>query len=329
MKIIFVGVFYYGGPVRHLYRIFEIYKALAKVFQMVGIDVKYFTKQNELLPFQDILTEEQFEKALPECDLLFMWNGGLGEEKEISEKCRKQGTPVYYMELGWLPQKGTFYFDRKGVNYESSIRDWEHVSINDEQRKEMVARLTYYHNFLAKNTSIAIEKDFVFVPFQAEADSQIINYSKRIKKMQQLVDYVCAFISDKVIFKTHPKDDPGEIKFPGRCRAYCGGTTHDFLPKCKYVVTINSTVGVEALSYNKPVINLGDAFYESRKMTYKVTNDEEFKNAIKWANEGKVAVGVIEAFLYYIFKRQWYSVDLNNPKKILRLIEDITNGDIN
>ena len=324
MKIIFIGVFYYGGPVRHLYRIFEIYKALAKVFKMVGIDVKYFTKQNELLPLQDTLTEEQFEKALPGCDLLFMWNGGLGKEKEISEKCRKQGTPVYYMELGWLPQRGTFYFDREGVNYESSTRDWECRPINGEQRKEVVAKLAYYHNFLVKKTGITIEKDFVFVPFQVESDSQIVRHSKRIKKMQQLVDYVCAFIPDKVIFKIHPKDNPGEIKFPTRCKLYRTGTTHDFLPKCKYVVTINSTVGVEGLSYNKPVINLGDAFYESRKMTYKVTNDEEFKNAIKWASEGKVAVGIIGAFLYYLFSRQWYSADLDNPKKILGLIENIT-----
>lgn len=333
MKIIFVGVFYYEGPVRHLYRIFEIYKALAKIFQAVGIEVKYFSKQNELLPLQDTLTEEAFKKELPECDLLFMWNGELGKEMEIAEKCRRQGTPVYFMELGWLPQCGTFYFDRKGVNYNSTLKDWQYGAINEGQELILRAMLSYYHNFLARKTIGTleeIEKDYAFVPFQVENDTQIINHSHRFKKMQELVDYVFAYVpaQNKIIFKTHPKDtNLGEIKLPARCKLYNCGTTHDFLPRCKYVITINSTVGIEALTYYKPVINLGDAFYEGRKMTYKVDSDEDIKNAVKWAEEGKASVEIIDAFLYYLFERQWYSADLNNAQKILGLIEGLTEAE--
>lgn len=315
--------------VRHLYRIFEIYKALAKVFKISGIDVKFFSKQNEILPLQDTLTEKQFEEQLPNCDLLFMWNGQLGKEIEISNKCQKLGIPIYYMELGWLPQRGTFYFDRKGVNFESSLRDWEYIPLKDKEKKrELNTKLAYYHKIIAKKTSIK-EKDFVFVPFQVENDSQIIKHSDKIKTMQQLVDYVCAFVKDKIIFKTHPKQDVGEIKIPERCKLYKTGTTHDFLPDCKYMITINSTVGVEALTYYKPIINLGDAFYENRKMTYKAINDERFKMAIEWAKKGKAANGIIAAFLYYLFNRQWADIDLDNPNKILTLIENLTNRSIN
>ena len=324
MKIIFVGVFYYEGPVRHLSPIFEIYKSLARTFKAVGINVKYFTKQNEILPLQETLTEEQFNKELPGADLVFMWNGGLGKEKEISTYCKNNGIPVYYMELGWLPQRGTFYFDRKGVNYESSLTDWKYKEITQQQKQEIAVKRAFYHQHHAQTTNIAIaDKDFVFVPFQVESDSQIINFS-RIKKMQQLVDYVCSFVQGKIIFKAHPKDDPGEIKIPDRCKLYKTGTTHDFLPKCKYAITINSTVGVEALTYNKLVITLGGAFYEERGLTHKATDDESFRAGIAWAETNKPALGIIEAFLHYLFEKQWYRAYLEEPKRVLQLIEDIT-----
>jgi len=326
MKIIMVGVFYFKSQVRYLYTIFKIYKALAKVFSATGIEVKYFTKQNEILPLQDTLTEAEFNKQLPECDLLFMWNGGLSPEKILAEKCIKMGIPIYFMELGWFPQRGTFYFDRKGVNYGSSMVDWKHKGITSEQLDWLRPKIQGYHKKIDK-TSIVAPKDFVFVPFQVENDSQIINYSPRFKKMQQLVDYVCRFVPGKIIFKTHPKGDVSDIKVPDRCELCKVGAIGDFLPHCKYVVTINSTVGVEALTFNKPVINLGGAFYEARGLTYRVTNDAEFKDGVEWANKGKVAIGVISAFLHYLFKRQWHSGDLNNPEKILGLIEDLTEKD--
>ena len=322
MRCIFIGVHYYQGPVRHLYAIFEIYKALAKIFRTVGIDVKYFTKQNQVLPLQDTISEEQFYKALPEADLVFMWNGSLGQEKDISKTCKDNGIPVYYMELGWLPQAGTFYFDRKGVNYESSLTDWKPVELTQWQKQEANIKIAYYHQAHAKVTGIK-ETDFVFAPFQVESDSQIINHS-RIKTMQAFVDYVCAMVPGKIIFKTHPKDDPGEIKHPPRCKLYKTGTTHDFLPDCKYVVTINSTVGVEALTYYKPVITLGGAFYAGRGLTYMGQDDESFRQGVAWAEQGRAAVGIIEAFLFHLFQEQWYRAYLDDPKKVLGLVERIT-----
>ena len=74
MRVVFVGVFYYGGPVRNLYNIFEKYKKIARCFETVGINCYYFTKQNEILPGSKTLTEEQFYSMLPGTDLLFMWN---------------------------------------------------------------------------------------------------------------------------------------------------------------------------------------------------------------------------------------------------------------
>jgi len=323
MKVVFCGVFYYGGPVRHLYGIFETYKAIAKVFEAVGIDCRYFSKQSEILPKDKTLSEEAFYEMLPDVDLLFMWNGQLGKEIMIAEKCRQQGTPVYFMELGWLPQTETFYFDRKGVNYGSTLTDWQYKEISEQDQVFTRSNLAFYHQHVARFTGIK-EEDFVFVPFQVELDSQIIKYSRRIKKMQQLIDCAVEHVPGRIIFKMHPKDNPGELKFPARCKVYDKGTTHDFLSQCKYVVTINSTVGVEALSYNKPVITLGQTFYGGNGLTYNVTGDIEMAKAVEWAEKGRVAIGRIQAFLCYLFKRQWHKAELNNPEKVMTLIEGLT-----
>jgi len=323
MKVIFIGVFYYSGPVRNLFNIFQKYKKIARIFETVGIDCYYFTKQNEILPAQKTLTEEQFYEMLPETDLVFMWNGGLGKEIQIAEMCRKQGTPIYFMELGWLPQTNTFYFDPKGVNYASTLTDWEYEGLSKEDCEFTNAKLAYYHEHIARFTGIK-EEDFVFVPFQVENDSQIKKYSPRIKKMQELIDYVIEYVPGKIIFKKHPKDDPGELKYPPRCKIYNCGTTHDFITQCKYVITINSTVGVEALSYNKPVITLGKSFYGGKGLTYQVDYDSQMNNAIAWAEKNIVAIGRIQAFMCFLFKKQWHVKDLDNPEKVLSLINGLT-----
>lgn len=324
MKVIFVGAYYYEGPVRHCYRIFEIYKAIGNISQTIGIEVKYFVKHNEVIPLHSTIAEENLNVELEDCDLLFIWNGGTNRGREITDKCRDRGIPVYFSELGWLPQQGTFYFDRKGVNYESSILDWKYRDITPHEREFLNIRLAYYHKFLAPRTGIKEDGDYVFVPLQDETDSQIIHFSPHIKKMQQLVDYISAFIPGKIIFKIHPRFDPGELIIPVHCKLYRSCTTHDFLERAQYVVTINSTVGIEALTYYKPVITLGNAFYEGRGITCKADSDAGFKEAIKWASQGQASRGVIESFLCYLFSRQWYSADLANPEKVFTLIEGIT-----
>lgn len=323
MKVIFIGVFYYGGPVRHLFSIFEKYKAIAKVFETVGIDCYYFSKQNEILPKEKTLSEDAFYKMLPETDLVFIWNGGLGKEIQIAETCRQQGTPIYFMELGWLPQMNTFYFDTKGVNYAGTLSEWEHKELSEEDKEFTNIKLAFYHSCVAKVTGIK-EEDFVFVPFQVENDSQIKKFSPRIKKMQQLIDYVVEYVPGKIIFKQHPKDDPGELKYPPRCKIYNNGTTHDFLTQCKYVITINSTVGVEALSYNKPVITLGHAFYGGKGLTYQVEEEQKMAPAVELAEKERIAIGRIKSFMCFLFKRQWHVRELANTEKVLSLINGLT-----
>ncbi len=322
MKIIFVGVFYYQGLTRHLFHVFEVFGKLARVFEAAGIDCRYFAKQSNLLPDDKLLTEEQFAAALPEADCVFMWNGSLPREKDIAEQCKEIGIPVYFCELGWLPQSGTIYFDRKGINYNSSLTDWQYSPLSDEQQFWVQSRKEHFHQCIARTTGIDPGTDFVFVPLQVEADSQIKVFS-RFETMQQVIDLICNHVPGRIVFKKHPKGEYGELKVPAHCELVETGTTHDYLSKCRYVVTVNSTVGVEALTYHKPVITLGRAFYGGRRISYEALTDETFKTAVEWAETGKAAVGVIDAFLYHLFQKQWHRAELENPRKVMSLVRDL------
>lgn len=322
MNIIFVGVFYYGGHIRYLFHVFEVFGKLSRAFEAAGINCRYFAKQNELLPDEKLLTEEGFNAALPDTDCVFMWNGSLEPEKEISQKCNKMGIPVYFCELGWLPQSGTLYFDKKGINFNSSLTDWQYSSLSEEQCFKVRSKLAYYHESIAKATGIDPGEDYVFVPLQVENDSQIKVFS-RFDTMQQVIDYICDHIPGRIIFKKHPKGQYGELKVPARCEIVEGGTTHDYLPGCKYVVTVNSTVGIEALSYYKPVIVLGRAFYGGRQISHEAFTDSDMDAAVEWANIGKPDILVIQAFLYHLFQRQWHRTELDDPKKVMTLIRGL------
>ena len=46
-----------------------------------------------------------------------------------------------------------------------------------------------------------------------------------------------------------------------------GGTSAELLQKCEGVVTVNSSVGLEAFAYDKPVITLGESFYDGPGLT--------------------------------------------------------------
>ena len=56
--------------------------------------------------------------------------------------------------------------------------------------------------------------------------------------------------------------------------------TIDLINKSKVIVTINSTVGFEALVYCKPVIITGNAFYEAIPFISKANNESEVTSTL-------------------------------------------------
>ena len=80
--------------------------------------------------------------------------------------------------------------------------------------------------------------------------------------------------------KEHPSDH-GRIDYSGAFRAFPDVVftklmnTQELIEKSAAVVTVNSTVGIEAMLHLKPVITLGDAFYAVPGLVRPCGRDDE------------------------------------------------------
>jgi len=316
MRILFDCASDHGGDSKHTLFIQRIYRTLADVYRKDGHQCQFATCGDKGIFESDYIP-----------DVLFVWNGSMQSTRNRVERYKKLGARVVlYSEKGWLPADAEhFYFDRQGVNYRGTLKDWRYRGkLPSDRRRDIIEYLRRYHEPYRRLSYALPDSDFVFLPLQVEADSQIVLYSP-FKTMQELIDYTAERIPDRIIYvKGHPCEQgikADELKYPANCR-FVDGNIHNFLSKCAYMITINSTAGVEALTYLKPVIVLGDAFYG--KLGHRASAGFEYARtaAEREAKNGVERKDKILAFLHYlVFKRQWMLEDLRNPERARGLLE--------
>lgn len=202
-----------------------------------------------------------------------------------------------------------------------------------------------------KNKRIKIEKkiegEYIFIPFQVETDSQIILNSQNIKKMKILFEVVSKAVMNinlkknkqiKAVFKTHPLDLNLDIKEILEVNKkykdsilITEGDTKKLIQDSKMVITINSTVGIEALCEYKPVITLGESFYDIEGIAYHVEDLSKLDKIIERVFLDEVNEKFIKKFLYYLrfdyFKEiYWRTPDDMAIKKIVNEVLNESNS---
>ena len=136
----------------------------------------------------------------------------------------------------------------------------------------------YYKNFkrifssnikikFSSNIDYKTEK-YVFVPLQVSDDTQVmINSDVGLK---ELIDYSYKYAKEnsmKLVIKPHPAEQDNSILnyiYSINDTAnivITNDNTMNLIKYSNYVITINSTVGLEALILDKPVKFLGYSFY--------------------------------------------------------------------
>lgn len=210
----------------------------------------------------------------------------------------------------------------------------------------------YINRKIKKNKAETINKinidkmEYIFIPFQVELDSQIILNSSRIKKMSELYEIVSKAVKKynnknknkiKAIFKAHPMDYLLNIEEIKRLENeynetifLTSGDTKELIKQSKGVITINSTVGIEALCEYKPLITLGEAFYNIEGIAQYCKNYDNLYEDIEKIFNKETDQNLIDKFLYYLrfnyFKEiYWRNPDDNSIKKIVNEILDKEN----
>jgi capsular polysaccharide export protein len=156
---------------------------------------------------------------------------------------------------------------------------------------------------------------YVFVPLQVRADTQILEYSPHVKSMPELVGLAveAARAIDpelRVVVKEHPKDllayEAEEREFVERDGVVWlrRGDLAAILRGAQAVVTINSTVGMEALSWGRPVVTLGCAFYNKAGLVEHAATPAELNDRLRAALGGSLDAERTRRFLCYV-RDEW------------------------
>lgn len=219
--------------------------------------------------------KDRFEKG--EIDGAFVWNQWGYENRALAELCRAYGKPCWYLEQGFLPK--TICFSRQGLYDEAHHgHDWEHEPVDDLDDRVIEAGLERYKGSsvidgVEEASEKALERlksselPLVLVAGQLDGDSNIIFRSPGCSTNRDLLMAVCRAPDVRVLFKPHPYDRKLPPEMPEKVGAAslelarADVKLHQLIELCDVLVTRNSTSGIEAILYDKPVIHTGRVIY--------------------------------------------------------------------
>jgi hypothetical protein len=188
----------------------------------------------------------------------FIWNGKSPHLADFMKIAHQQGLErFYYMECGWFPQKGTIYFDPIGVNAASSIASKKFTVLSHEQERQLENWKREYFNKQSQSHTV---KRQIFVPLQVDTDTNITLYSP-FNSMKQFIEFLEEWIPAdyKVILRPHPLGNytyPIESHKPN-FKVDSASPINKLIDSSELTLGINSTVLLEALLREKPVLALG------------------------------------------------------------------------
>jgi len=244
---------------------------------------------------------------------VILWNGMKQPNKTPYEVAKACGIKTQLFENGLLPN--TTVLDPQGVNAKNSLpRDpdfylnWKYTGdLDQELSNELVAREPH-KNRKVHEQEITLPKRYIFVPFQVPNDTQIICHSPWIKSMEALYAELEALLpsmdeSIKFVIKEHPSwprtytklhDKNPKIVFANN------NVTKELISNAEAVITINSTVGIEALLLNKKVLTLGDTFLNIKGLVLHCTSTEQLQRAVQNLPHWKCNQSLRSNFLNYL-----------------------------
>ncbi len=245
-------------------------------------------------------------------DYILLWNGGKCRQLVALEIAKLFNIKPLFYENGLLPNR--LVLDRKGINFENSVprsrKFFESYSNSLDLPTSLIPRKAKNKKKFQKKDSLSLPERFIFVPFQVDSDTQIITNSNWIKNMRELFDLIekislsCKY---NFVFKEHPSSSKNypdlhkrveKLKYISFANGYA---TQDLIEKSLAIITINSTVGLEALLFKKRVIVLGDAFYSIDGITKGVDSDKSLLDTIKDIDNWKFEDKLVQNFLKYLY----------------------------
>jgi len=278
---------------------------------LIGMYFKFFARVNFLRYYA--LLNHGYTKML-------IWNGGKFRQLIALEVAKILNIKVYFFENGLLPN--TIVFDEKGINFDNSVpREksfFQKYSSEVSLPSSLVPRVGKNRDIF-KGEKGRLPDKYIFVPFQVDYDTQIISHSHWIQNMRMLfavIENIAPFNAYHFIFKEHPSSGIEYSDLHQKAEKYENisfrntHTTQELIENAVAVITINSTVGIEALLFHKKVIVLGDAFYGIEDITFLARDENELALKIDHIEKLHFNDKLVDNFLKYLYND--YLVPKNN-----------------
>lgn len=253
-----------------------------------------------------------------------VWNGLNGSRRVFADGAKDAGARCLFYELAPLPGRVTV--DPGGVNFFNSLPrriapyvNWakstgisaDHwVRFRDEivQRRPLQALRDLDH-------APSLSKPFVFVPLQVPGDSQLRLFGGDFATLNSFVQSLTEAASQlppgwHIRVKEHPSA-PGSAAFirslPEGTRIFIDNETDTFeqVAASRLVVTVNSSVGIEAMFFQKPVIACGYAFWAIPGIAGSAMSSDALKNMLAVADEHTFCTEARAAFLSFLAEEYW------------------------
>lgn len=201
-----------------------------------------------------------------------IWNGFTGYVANVLRVLTNyKNISCSFIERGLL--KDSIFIDSQGVNGNSTLSNILDFNHEDNDLKKYVAELFFKEPVNSNELEMQYPdylkgKKIVFFPLQVQLDTNIILYCKYNTMREVFFEVYNKLNQENTIFviRPHPEESPDTLSnFPILNNVIVSKDLdlNFWLEASDLVVTINSTVGLEALIKGKPVICLGKSIYSS------------------------------------------------------------------
>ncbi len=244
-------------------------------------------------------------------DAIGVWGGQSVDVKAAITAAADLGVPSYVFECGLLPRTTTC--DPRGVNFDNSVPRQPEVYRQYTAAAELPSQLLQRAS-VQQHDEVMLPERYIFVPFQVRLDSQVLLYSPWVRDMRHLYDLCTDAATEaldgtdiKLVFKQHPScpETYPELHYFARDNDRVifanGNNTQQILQGALGVVTVNSTVGIEALLLQRPVMAVGQACYAVPGVASHATRASELATWMRSIADGQApAADLRQPFLHYL-----------------------------
>jgi capsular polysaccharide export protein len=253
-------------------------------------------------------------------DVAVAWNGLNGSRRVFMHAAEDAGARTIFFELAPFPDMVTV--DPVGVNYANHLPrriepylEWLRQSdIKPDIWRTRGRKIRQRPALVDKRDGAADlppqTDPFVFVPLQVPGDSQIRLFGRAFRTVPDFIQAL-GRLSDllppgwHLRLKEHPsarQSFAGDLHdFPGK-RIYLDNRsdTFDLVRASRAVLTVNSSVGLEAMFFDKPVIAAGDCYWAIEGVAYDAVDEVLLGRLLSSADRLQFDQGSRDAFLSYL-----------------------------